>query len=215
MVMPERLPTPLSAAPEGVALPAPATRVVAAAKVASAEFTVVPKRRNFSAQYKLQILAETDCAVETGGISAILRREGLYSSALSDWRGQREAGTLGALQPRARGPEKAAVNTLQAELAKANRENAALRRRLGQAEAIIVLQKQWPRCWTRWTRHPAAATNRDGRRCGFVAGQRSDDGGLRGPGGVAGLCASPSQGADGPATRDKTSAACRTRLAGQ
>ena len=142
MVMPERLPMPLAAALEGVALPAPAARVVVAAKVASAEFIAVPKRRNFSAKYKLQILAETDRAVEAGGISAILRREGLYSSALSDWRGQREAGTLGALQPRARGPEKAAVNPLQAELAKANRENAALRRRLDQAEAIIAIQKK-------------------------------------------------------------------------
>ena len=142
MVMPERLPMPLPAALEGVALPAPAARVVVATKVASSEFTAVPKRRNFSAKYKLQILAETDRAVETGGISAILRREGLYSSALSDWRGQRDAGTLGALQPRPRGPEKAAVNPLQAELAKANRENAALRRRLDQAEAIIVLQKK-------------------------------------------------------------------------
>jgi transposase len=142
MVMPERLPTPLPAAPEGPALTASAARVVAAAKVASAEFTAVPKRRSFSAKYKLQILAETDRAVETGGISAILRREGLYSSALSDWRGQREAGTLGALQPRARGPEKAAVNPLQAELTKAGRENAALRRRLDQAEAIIAIQKK-------------------------------------------------------------------------
>jgi transposase-like protein len=102
----------------------------------------VPKRRSFSAKYKLQILAETDGAGETGGISAILRREGLYSSALSDWRGQREAGTLGALQPRHRGPQKAAVNPLQAELTKANRENAALRRRLDQAEAIIAIQKK-------------------------------------------------------------------------
>ena len=105
MVMPERLPTPLPAALEGVALPAPAARVVAAPKVASAEFTDAPKRRSFSAKYKLQILAETDRAVETCGISAILRREGLYSSALSDGRGQREAGTLGALPPRARAPE--------------------------------------------------------------------------------------------------------------
>ena len=142
MVMPERLPMALSSAPEGPATTASAARVVAATKVASAEFTAVPKRRNFSAKYKLQILAETDRAVETGGVSAILRREGLYSSALSDWRGQREAGTLGALQPRARGPEKTEVNPLQAELAKANRENAALRRRLDQAEAIIAIQKK-------------------------------------------------------------------------
>ena len=66
----------------------------------------------------------------------------MYSSALSGWRGQREAGTLGALQPRARGPEKAAVNPLQGDLAKANPEIAALRRRLDQAEAIIAIQKK-------------------------------------------------------------------------
>jgi len=42
--------------------------------VASAEFTAGPKRRSFMAKYKLQILSETDRAVYTGGISAILRR---------------------------------------------------------------------------------------------------------------------------------------------
>jgi len=139
MVMPERLPTSLPASPEG---PTSAGRVVAAPVVASSEFTAGPKRRSFTAKYKLQILSETDRAIDTGGISAILRREGLYSSALSDWRSQREAGTLGALTPRQRGPEKAAANPFQAELAKANRENAALRRRLDQAEAIIAIQKK-------------------------------------------------------------------------
>ena len=142
MVMPERLPTPLASSPEIPALTASAAGVVARPLAASPEFTALPKRRSFTAKYKLQILAETDRATDTGGISAILRREGLYSSALSDWRGQREAGTLGALQPRPRGPEKAAVNPLQADLAKANRENAALRRRLDQAEAIIAIQKK-------------------------------------------------------------------------
>jgi transposase len=82
MVMPERLPMSLPSSPEGPALTASAAHVVAAAKAVSAEFTAVPKRRSFSAKYKLQILAETDRAVETGGISAILRREGLSSSAL-------------------------------------------------------------------------------------------------------------------------------------
>ena len=142
MVMPERLPTPLASSPEVPALVVCVAPGMATPGVASTEFTGVPKRRSFPAKYKLQILGETDRAADTGGISAILRREGLYSSALSDWRGQREAGTLGALQPRARGPEKAAVNPLQAELAKANRENAALRRRLDQAEAIIAIQKK-------------------------------------------------------------------------
>jgi uncharacterized protein YceH (UPF0502 family) len=64
------------------------------------------------------------------------------SSALTDWRRARAAGTLGALQPRRRGPQQAPVNPLQAELAKANREVAALRRRLDQAEAIIAIKKK-------------------------------------------------------------------------
>ena len=49
---------------------------------------------------------------------------------------------MGALQPRPRGPEKVATKPLQADLAKANREIAALRRRLDQAEAIIAIQKK-------------------------------------------------------------------------
>ena len=49
---------------------------------------------------------------------------------------------MGALQPMRRGPQKAPANPLQAELAKANREVTALRRRLDQAEAIIAIQKK-------------------------------------------------------------------------
>ena len=213
MVMPERLASVLPSSPESPA--SAAARVVAVPVVATAEFTDAPKRRSFTAKYKLQILAETDRAADTGGISAILRREGLYSSALSDWRGQRDAGTLGALQPRPRGPEKAQANPLQAELAKANRENAALRRRLDQAEAIIAIQKKWPRFWTRWSRRPAAAANHDGRRCGVGPGQWPDDGCLRGPGSVAGLCASAPHGASRPAPRGKTASSCRACLAGK
>ena len=97
MVMPERLASVLPSSPESPASSA-AARVVAAPVVATAEFTDAPKRRSFTAKYKLQILAETDRAADTGGISAILRREGLYSSALSDWRGQRDAGTLGPVK---------------------------------------------------------------------------------------------------------------------
>jgi len=44
--------------------------------VASAEFTAGLKRRSYTAKYKLQILSQTDRAVDSGGISAILRRKG-------------------------------------------------------------------------------------------------------------------------------------------
>jgi transposase len=101
-----------------------------------------PKRRTFTAGEKLRILAETDRAADTGGISAILRREGLYSSTLTDWRRQRDAGAFEALKPLKRGPKEAVVNPMAAELARANRENAHLKRRLAQAEAIIGIQKK-------------------------------------------------------------------------
>lgn len=56
-----------------------------------------PKRRRFTAEYKLAILKEADAATEPGEIGALLRREGLYSSHLVDWRRQRDAGVLQAL----------------------------------------------------------------------------------------------------------------------
>jgi transposase-like protein len=93
-------------------------------------------------QTKLRVLAETDSVADVGGIGAILRREGLYSSSLTDWRRQRDSGALGALRPTKRGPKSAARNPLAAELAQAKRENARLERRLEHAEAIIGIQKK-------------------------------------------------------------------------
>jgi len=70
--------------------------VVPAPLAASPELTNRPRRRTFTAQDKLRILAETDRAAETGGIAAILRREGLYSSNLTDWRRARMPGRSAA-----------------------------------------------------------------------------------------------------------------------
>ena len=64
-----------------------------------------PKRRRFSAGYKLKILAEVDACSISGQIAALLRREGLYSSHLTSWRQQRELGALGALNPVKPGPK--------------------------------------------------------------------------------------------------------------
>ena len=141
MVMPSQMPPSQDTGSE-ISPTTPPAGVVAAPIIPTAELTATPKRRTFTAKYKLRILDETDHAADTGTVSAILRREGLYSSALTDWRRARAAGTVGALQPRRRGPEKAPVNPLQAELAKANREVSELRRRLDQAEAIIAIQKK-------------------------------------------------------------------------
>jgi|SRR3984885_231424 transposase len=116
------------------AVPAPAT--------AAPELLDRPRRRTFTAQTKLRVLAETDGAADVGGIGAILRREGLYSSTLTAWRRQRDSGALGALTPAKRGPKSAARNPFAAELVQARRENARLGRRLAHAEAIIEIQKK-------------------------------------------------------------------------
>src|SRR3954466_14395265 len=71
--------------------------VVPAPAAANPELSNRPKRRTFTAGEKLRILEETDRAAGTGDIGAILRREGLYSTTLTDWRRQRAA--LGALTP--------------------------------------------------------------------------------------------------------------------
>jgi transposase-like protein len=108
---------------------------------ASPELSPRPRRRTFSATAKLRILHETDRAADTGGIAAILRREGLYSSALTDWRRQRDAGAFEALKPLRRGP-KPEVAEPAADLGQLRRENARLRQRLEHAEAIIGIQKK-------------------------------------------------------------------------
>ncbi len=87
-------------------------------------------------------LAATDLAAETGGIGAILRREGIYSSTLCDWRRHRDAGTFGALTPVKRGPKTAEPNPLAAENASLRKNNDHLTRRLARAEAIIAVQKK-------------------------------------------------------------------------
>ena len=104
---------------------------------ASPELSDRPRRRTFTAQDKLRILAETDRAAEAGGIGAILRREGLYPSNLTDWCRQRDAGAIGGLSPAKRGPKAAEPNPLAAELARLQQDNARLTRRLTRAEVII------------------------------------------------------------------------------
>ena len=117
--------------------------MVAAPAVASPELLSRPHRRTFTARDKLRILAEIDTARATpGGIGAVLRREGLYSSALSDWRRQHDAGAFAALHPVTRGPKTAVLNPLATEHARLMRDNKRLTQRLERAEAIIDLQKK-------------------------------------------------------------------------
>lgn len=100
------------------------------------------KRRIFTGEYKQRVLAEADKAKEeSGGIGALLRREGLYSSHLVTWRHERAAGILHALTPQKRGP-KSKRNSLDEENQKLRRDNQHLSEELRKAEIVIDIQKK-------------------------------------------------------------------------
>lgn len=94
------------------------------------------KRRTFEAGFKLRVLAEWDRS-EVAERSAILRREGIYSSTISDWKRQRREGLLdndGARRPEGRGgPSYAEVDRLR-------RENQKLQEELARAQFVIEVQ---------------------------------------------------------------------------
>lgn len=96
-----------------------------------------PVRRVFSADYKLAILAEYEGATETGEKGAILRREGLYSSIITDWRRQHRQGLLKATAGRS---DAGRGGPTLSELNKLRTENERLRRKLAQAEVVIEVQ---------------------------------------------------------------------------
>lgn len=104
------------------------------------EVRAVAKRRQFNAAYKLSILEEADRCSSPGAIGALLRREALYSSHLTMWRREREAGALAALGRR-RG-RKAMLSAEQKRLVALQAENARLKRELEQAHTIVEVQKK-------------------------------------------------------------------------
>lgn len=101
------------------------------------------RRRTFTAAFKLKILREVDARQAAGQeIGSVLRREGLYSSAISEWRGARERGELEGLEPQKRGPKPDPDRDERAEVERLRRENERLQKRLEQAELIIEVQKK-------------------------------------------------------------------------
>ncbi len=99
-----------------------------------------PKRRKFSAQFKLQMLQKADACTMPGEIGALLRGEGLHSSHLSDWRKAQREGALGALsKKRGRKPRR---DPAAREIDRLKKQNQRLQDKLRQAEAIIGIQKK-------------------------------------------------------------------------
>jgi transposase len=95
-------------------------------------------RRVFPPEYKLSILAEYDRCSSTGDKGALLRREGLYSSIITDWRRQHREGTLVVSDGRASSGGRQVPT--RAEIDKLRAENERLRTKLVKAEAIIEVQ---------------------------------------------------------------------------
>lgn len=95
-----------------------------------------PQRRRFTAEYKLAIVAEYDACTDHGAKGALLRREGLYSSHIAEWRRAAKTGSMAGLagtqRPTKRTPE-------QVELEKLGRRNERLERELAKNKAALVI----------------------------------------------------------------------------
>ena len=112
------------------------------APVQEVEVEAKAKRRRFTAADKLRVLAAADAATERGEVGAVLRREGLYSSHLAEWRRAKAAGELEALTPKKRGRKAAVANPLEKEIAELKRALAKAELRAKRAEALVELQKK-------------------------------------------------------------------------
>jgi len=103
-----------------------------------------PKRRTFTAEYKLRIVREADEALASGvegAVGALLRKEALYSSHLAVWRRERDAGELAGLTPRKRG-RKQRKNPLADDVARLERELVRVKQELAKANTVIEVQKK-------------------------------------------------------------------------
>jgi transposase-like protein len=117
-------------------------RGAAGRTVPDPEVAAKPTRRRFTAEYKLRILREVDGQREVGGVGAVLRREGLYSTHLTTWRRERERGALESLRRRRRGRQPDPSQHWRLQVAALQAERDRLQERLRQAEGIIEAQKK-------------------------------------------------------------------------
>jgi transposase len=98
-------------------------------------------RRRFTVEYKRKIVREADACKTPGGVGALLRREGLYSSHLTTWRAARERGELAGV-PTKRGPARRLTDPRDKRITELERERTRWQKRAERAEALVELQKQ-------------------------------------------------------------------------
>jgi len=105
------------------------------------EVPAIARRRQYTTEYKLKILAEIDACPEPGQCAAIARREGIYSSTISKWKEWRNRMQhQDDEQPKKKHSPEAKVS--RNEFRKLQRENARLKLRLKKTEGLIDLQKK-------------------------------------------------------------------------
>ena len=100
-----------------------------------------PQRRSFTAEYKRRLLKEADACTTPGAVGALLRREGLYSSHLVEWRQARARGELAGLTPKKRGRKPTPVDPRDRKIAELERQLAQMTGRAERAEALVDAQK--------------------------------------------------------------------------
>lgn len=108
------------------------------AKVRNQSPEVRVPRRTFPSKYKLAIITQIDAAEGKSAIGEILRREGLHSSLVSDWRKQRDRGALESMTSKRRGPK--VKDPLQSQNETLRKRVKELEEQLDTAEEIITAQ---------------------------------------------------------------------------
>ena len=106
------------------------------------EVVAKPKRRRFTAEYRLRILEEADRCTEPGEVGRLLRREGLYSSHLTAWRRARRKGALRGLTSKKRGAKPKARNPLEPKVRELEVKVARLEKELHKAHTILDVQEK-------------------------------------------------------------------------
>ena len=99
------------------------------------------RRRRFSAEYKQKILREAEQCRQPGEIGALLRREGLYSSHLANWRAARASGERAGLEAKRRGTKPRGRDGQAERVAELERDVTRWQRRAERAEFLVELQK--------------------------------------------------------------------------
>lgn len=122
-------------------MPKPSVPTIEGSEVVADEVLDRRRRRAFTAQFKRRILEQADACENHGGIAALLRKHGLYSSHLAQWRAQFAEGGRAALaaKPTGRKPKQDVKDRRIAEL---ERANAKLAKRLDLSEKVVAFQKK-------------------------------------------------------------------------